>query len=74
MQIGYLIPQFPSQTHIFFWRELLALKESGVEADLISTRRPPQGIVSHTWSQEAAQRTVYLREHFGRSLIAVLVS
>ena len=73
MQIGYLIPQFPSQTHIFFWRELLALKESGVETDLISTRRPPQGVVSHTWSQEAAQRTVYLREHFGRSLIAVLV-
>jgi colanic acid/amylovoran biosynthesis glycosyltransferase len=71
-KIGYLVPQFPSQTHIFFWRELVALKEANVEADLISTIRPPEAVVSHAWSREAASRTTYLREHFTRSLVTVL--
>jgi colanic acid/amylovoran biosynthesis glycosyltransferase len=71
-KIGYLVPQFPSQTHIFFWRELMALKEGNVETDLISTSRPPPAIISHTWSREAASRTTYLREHFSRFLVAVL--
>jgi len=27
MRIGYLVPEFPSQTHAFFWREVQALQE-----------------------------------------------
>jgi glycosyltransferase involved in cell wall biosynthesis len=73
MQIGYLVPQFSSQTHTFVWREFLALKEAGLEIELISTRRPPQSLVSDTSVQEAAPRITYLREQFCRSLIAVLI-
>ena len=60
MRIGYLIPEFPGQTHIFFWREMRALQALGVEVETVSTRRPPAGIVCHAWSKEAMDRTHYL--------------
>lgn len=60
MRIGYLIPEFPGQTHAFFWRERQALKELGVETDVISTFRPPQEIVSHNWAKQAQNEVVYL--------------
>ncbi|HKT73990.1 MAG TPA: exopolysaccharide biosynthesis GT4 family glycosyltransferase EpsE [Steroidobacteraceae bacterium] len=60
VRIGYLVPEFPGQTHIFFWRELRSLREMGVECDLISTKRPPMRIISHSWSREAMARTTYL--------------
>ena len=41
MRLGYLIPEFPGQTHIFFWREVLTLRAMGVEVVMISTRQPP---------------------------------
>ena len=59
-RIGYLVPEFPGQTHIFFWRELQHLSRSDVSCDLVSTRRPPARLISHTWSQEAMSRTRYL--------------
>ena len=59
-KIGYLIPEFPGQTHIFFWRERQILLELGVETDIISTRPPSKGISSHVWSDEARQITTYL--------------
>jgi colanic acid/amylovoran biosynthesis glycosyltransferase len=60
MRIGLLIPEFPGQTHIFFWREARALRRLGIEVDLVSTRRPPPGIVSHDWSKAAMETTHYL--------------
>lgn len=60
MRIGYLIPEFPGQTHAFFWRERQALKELGVETDVISTFRPPQEIVSHDWAKQAQNEVIYL--------------
>ena len=60
LRLGYLIPQFPGQTHIFFWRELEALQARGVQPVLLSTRPPPPGLISHEWSAEAAARTTYL--------------
>lgn len=60
MKIGYLIPEFPGQTHAFFWREQQALKELGIETSLISTSRPPQEVISHDWSKQAQRETVYL--------------
>ncbi|KMK65638.1 exopolysaccharide biosynthesis GT4 family glycosyltransferase EpsE [Puniceibacterium sp. IMCC21224] len=60
LRIGYLVPQFPGQTHIFFWREVLALEQMGHHIDLISTRVPPPGLIAHDWSQEAMARTTYL--------------
>jgi glycosyltransferase involved in cell wall biosynthesis len=58
--IAYLIPEFPGQTHIFFWREMHSLKCLGVEVALVSTRRPAKNIVSHVWAREAMLRTHYL--------------
>ncbi|WP_137702269.1 exopolysaccharide biosynthesis GT4 family glycosyltransferase EpsE [Marimonas lutisalis] len=59
-KIGILIPQFPGQTHIFFWREILELEKMGVNVTLFSTRPPPPGLISHDWSDEAIARTIYL--------------
>lgn len=60
MKIGYLVPQFPGQTHIFFWREIAALEAAGATVQLYSTRPPPKGLVAHSWSGQAMARTVYL--------------
>ncbi|MBZ4399090.1 exopolysaccharide biosynthesis GT4 family glycosyltransferase EpsE [Myxococcus sp. AS-1-15] len=59
-KIGYLIPEFPGQTHIFFWRELQALPGKGVTPELVSTQPPPARIISHSWAREAMARTEYL--------------
>lgn len=40
--IAVLIPEFPGQTHIFFWREIQALRQSGNQVNIISTRKPKQ--------------------------------
>jgi glycosyltransferase involved in cell wall biosynthesis len=58
--IGYLVPEFPAQTHIFFWREISALRELGIETVLVSTRRPAIGTISHQWAQSAMTATHYL--------------
>ena len=39
-RIGILIPEFPGQTHIFFWREIEALRSCGADVKIISTRKP----------------------------------
>ncbi len=59
-KLGYLVPQFPGQTHIFFWREIAELEKRGIEVHLFSTRKPPAGLVAHDWSSEAMARTTYL--------------
>ncbi len=59
-KLGYLVPQFPGQTHIFFWREILELEKRGIDVALFSTRKPPAGLISHHWSGEAMARTTYL--------------
>lgn len=60
MIIGYLIPEFPGQTHNFFWREREALAELGVDVILISTRRPPKSLASPSWAKKAIDDTKYL--------------
>lgn len=59
-KLGYLVPQFPGQTHIFFWREILELEKRGIAPVLFSTLPPPKGLIAHSWSDEAAARTDYL--------------
>lgn len=61
LRLGYLVPQFPGQTHMFFWREIRALEKLGVSPVLLYTRPPPPGLVSHAWSGEAIARTTYLQ-------------
>lgn len=62
MQIAYLIPEFPGQTHVMFWRERAELQRLGIKTHLISTRRPPNRIRSHQWSRAAEQETFYLTD------------
>lgn len=71
-KIGYLVPEFPGQTHNYFWRELLALRERGIEPDLVSTRRPPRGIISPSWAQGAMARTDYLAPPGPRAVLSAL--
>jgi colanic acid/amylovoran biosynthesis glycosyltransferase len=59
-RIGYFVPEFPGQTHIFYWREIQALESMGIEVDIVSTQLPPPQLMSHTWTIAAQQRTFYL--------------
>jgi glycosyltransferase involved in cell wall biosynthesis len=59
VRIGILIPEFPTQTHIFFWREITALRRNGVTVDLLSTRRPKDGC-PHAFGERAAAETHYV--------------
>lgn len=58
--IGYLVPEFPSQTHAFFWRELTAMEEAGARIHVFSTRRPPPEACPHEFRAAAVARTEYL--------------
>src|ERR1700722_16588021 len=62
MRIAYLIPEFPGQTHIMFWRERLALQHLAITTHLVSTRRPPKRIRSHDWADQAERQTFYLTD------------
>jgi len=59
MRIVYLIPEFPAQTHAFFWREIRALRDHGEQIHLASTRRPTVAC-GHSWAPDAARETTYL--------------
>jgi glycosyltransferase involved in cell wall biosynthesis len=59
MRIGILIPEFPTQTHIFFWREIMALRRIGVTVDLLSTRKPKEDC-PHEFGRTAAFETHYV--------------
>ncbi len=60
MRIAYVVPEFPGQTHAFFWREILHLRKLGVQLKLISTRHPPRALISHDWAEQAISETTYL--------------
>ncbi len=60
LRLGYLVPEFPSQTHAFFWREISALRRSGVDVRLVSTRRPPASACRHEFAPAAISETHYI--------------
>lgn len=59
-RLGYLVPEFPGQTHVFFQREIDALEAHGVVVDVLSTTRPHAALVAHRWADAAMRRTTYL--------------
>ncbi len=59
IRLGYLVPEFPSLTHIFFWREAQALRALGVDLTWISTRRPSTAC-PHAFGAWAAAETHYV--------------
>jgi colanic acid/amylovoran biosynthesis glycosyltransferase len=60
MNLGYFVPEFPSQTHAFFWREVVALRGLGVQVHLLSSRRPDPAACRHDFAEEARQQTHYV--------------
>ena len=59
--IGYVIPEWPGQTHLWIWRELSHLREFGAPVRLFSTRRPPErDKARHAFSNQAVSETTYL--------------
>ena len=60
MSIGYFVPEFPSQTHAFFWREIEAMEASGEDVVLYSTRRPAREACPHAFAAAARARTHYV--------------
>ncbi len=75
-KIGFLIPEFPIQTHAFFIREREELKKLGVDTVLISTRRPDgqAGLAAHAWAEAAAKETTYLFPLSIASLIHAVIT
>lgn len=72
--IGYLVPDFPGQTHAFFWGEVGAIEEAGATVKLYSTRRPPSNTCPHAFASEAIRRTTYLfPPAIGSSLVRILL-
>jgi len=59
-RFGYLVPEFPGQTHSFFWRELKALTDLGHHPEPVSTRRPQQVGNIPAWAQQRLPEIHYL--------------
>ncbi len=60
-KIGYLIPEFPGQTHTFIWREISHLREWGSDVVIFATRRPDATTLArHRFAESAAKETYYL--------------
>lgn len=74
--IGYVIPEWPGQTHLWIWREVSHLREFGATVRLFSTRRPPERDKAlHAFAGQAMSETTYLwPTRFLRILYAVLSS
>ena len=60
MPIGYFVPEFPAQTHAFFWREVSAMENVGEAIVLFSSRRPPPEACPHAFADKARARTHYV--------------
>src|SRR5262245_19357948 len=58
-RLGFLIPEFPQQTHIAWWRVSEGMRLAGVDVQLLSTRGPTESC-PHPQLRHAAERTIYL--------------
>src|SRR5688572_13106122 len=73
-RLGYLVPEWPAQTHAFFWRELSALRAYGDVVSIFSTRRPPDDACQHAFADEARATTHYLYPPRPSAAASVLLS
>ncbi len=60
LNLGYLVPEFPTQTHNFFWKEINALRAQGIEVHIFSTRVPDTATSPHLFREQALRQTTYL--------------
>lgn len=61
-RVGYLVPQFPGQTHAMFWREIEELRAIGLHPVLLTTRSPDAGPADHEWAGRALGETLCLAD------------
>jgi colanic acid/amylovoran biosynthesis glycosyltransferase len=74
LRLGYLVPEFPAQTHVFFWREARELEALGVDLRWLSTRRP-FAACPHAFGPAAAASTHYVfPPRFSMALASLLRS
>lgn len=57
--LGIFVPDFPRQTHIFFWREIEAMRALGLDVALLSSRRAPASECRHAFAEGARNETHY---------------
>jgi colanic acid/amylovoran biosynthesis glycosyltransferase len=57
--LGIFVPDFPRQTHIFFWREIEAMRAMGLDVALLSSRRAPASECRHAFAERARNETHY---------------
>jgi colanic acid/amylovoran biosynthesis glycosyltransferase len=69
--IAYLAPEFPGQTHTWIWREVVHMREWGVDIRLFSTQAPDdKSAARHAFADKAREETVYLWPRPLRSIVA----
>jgi glycosyltransferase involved in cell wall biosynthesis len=69
--IAYLAPEFPGQTHTWIWREVVHMREWGVDIRLFSTQPPDDtSAARHAFAEQAREETVYLWPRPMRSVVA----
>ena len=72
MKIAYVLGVFPSISETFILREIVALRERGIEIALFALRRPEKGTV-HADADELSGDVCYRPPLLARELIAAQV-
>jgi len=72
--IGYLVPNWPTQTHAFFWREIEAIRATGGVVRLYSTSRPAVDACRHEFAPDARRQTHYLHPPHILGALALLAT
>lgn len=71
--VAYLVPEFPGQTHTWIWREIVHMREWGVDIRLFSTQPPDaQTAARHAFAAAARAETAYLWPRPVRPLLAAV--
>src|SRR5947209_1724908 len=61
LKLGYIIPEFPGQTHIWMWREILWMRRWAEAVHIYSTREPPErDRARHAFAATSRPFTTYL--------------
>ena len=71
--IAYLTPEFPGQTHTWIWREVVHMRDWGVDIRLFSTQPPDdRSAARHAFAVQARNETVYLWPRPLQSVVAAV--
>ena len=73
-RIAVVIPQFPQQTHVAWWRVMKQMRWWGADAVMASTRRPDEALHCHPDLIDEVPQTLYLWPPRWGKLVASMVS